>query len=72
MPAPQRGEIILQAALLLEERRDELARQMTREMGKPFKETQGDVQTAIDVGKFIAGEGRRAEGFVVQSLSPTR
>jgi aldehyde dehydrogenase (NAD+) len=72
MPAPQRGEIILRAALLLEERRDDLARAMTREMGKPFKETQGDVQTAIDVGKFIAGEGRRAEGFVVPSAIPDK
>ncbi|HET8908891.1 MAG TPA: aldehyde dehydrogenase family protein [Ktedonobacterales bacterium] len=72
MPAPQRGEIILRAALLLEQRRDELARQMTREMGKPVKETQGDLQTAIDVGKFIAGEGRRAEGFVVPSAIPDK
>jgi aldehyde dehydrogenase (NAD+) len=72
MPAPQRGEIILRAALLLEQRRDELARQMTREMGKPFNETQGDVQTAIDVGKFIAGEGRRAEGYVVPSAIPDK
>ncbi|HEY7834062.1 MAG TPA: aldehyde dehydrogenase family protein [Ktedonobacterales bacterium] len=67
LPAPQRGEIILRAALLLEERRDELARLMTREMGKPIKETQGDLQTAIDFGKFAAGEGRRAEGSTVPS-----
>jgi acyl-CoA reductase-like NAD-dependent aldehyde dehydrogenase len=66
-PAPQRGEIVLRAALLLEQRRDELARLMTREMGKPLKETQGDVQTAIDFGKFVAGEGRRAEGETVPS-----
>jgi alpha-ketoglutaric semialdehyde dehydrogenase len=72
LPAPARGEIILRAALLLEQRRDELARQMTREMGKPVKETQGDLQTAIDVGKFVAGEGRRAEGFVVPSAIPDK
>ncbi|HEY7983379.1 MAG TPA: aldehyde dehydrogenase family protein, partial [Ktedonobacterales bacterium] len=62
MPPPQRGEIILRAALMLEQRRDELARLMTREMGKPLNETLGDVQTAIDFGKFVASEGRRAEG----------
>ncbi len=72
VPAPQRGEIVLRAALLLEQRRDELAQLMTREMGKPIKETQGDVQTAIDFGKFVAGEGRRAEGETVPSAIPDK
>ena len=67
LPAPTRGDIILRAALLLEQRRDELARQMTEEMGKPIKETQGDLQTAIDFGKFVAGEARRPEGDTVPS-----
>jgi acyl-CoA reductase-like NAD-dependent aldehyde dehydrogenase len=40
---------------------------MTREMGKVIKETRGDIQTAIDVAKFIAGEGRRAEGETIPS-----
>jgi aldehyde dehydrogenase (NAD+) len=71
-PAPQRGEIILRAALLLEQRRDELARLMTREMGKPVKETQGDLQTAIDFGKYVAGEGRRPEGETVPSALPDK
>src|SRR5260370_491963 len=72
LPTPARGEIILRAALLLEQRRDELARQMTREMGKPVRETQGDVQTAIDVAKYVAGEGRRAEGETVPSALPDK
>src|SRR5258707_34008 len=72
LPAPARGEIILRAALVLEQRRDELARQMTREMGKPLRETQGDVQTAIDVAKYVAGEGRRAEGETVPSALPNK
>ncbi|HEX9068049.1 MAG TPA: aldehyde dehydrogenase family protein [Ktedonobacterales bacterium] len=67
LPAPKRGEIILKAALLLEERRDAIARDMTREMGKPLRETQGDMQTAIDFGKYVAGEGSRAEGETVPS-----
>jgi acyl-CoA reductase-like NAD-dependent aldehyde dehydrogenase len=67
VPAPQRGEILLKAALILERDRDRLAAQMTREMGKPLKETQGDLQTAIDIGKYVAGEGRRAEGETVPS-----
>ncbi|HEV2405056.1 MAG TPA: aldehyde dehydrogenase family protein, partial [Ktedonobacterales bacterium] len=72
LPAPTRGEIILRAALLLEQRRDELARQMTEEMGKPIKETQGDLQTAIDFGKFVAGEARRPEGDTVPSALPDK
>src|SRR5436305_4745608 len=62
-----RGEILLKTALLLEQQREELAVLMTREMGKTLKETRGDVQAAIDVAKFFAGEGRRAEGEVLPS-----
>ncbi len=72
LPPPARGEIILRAALLLEARRDELAQAMTREMGKPLRETQGDVQTAVDFGKYVAGEGRRAEGETVPSALPDK
>jgi len=66
-PAPERGEILLRTALLLEQHKEELARLMTLEMGKTLKETRGDVQTAIDVAKYTAGEGRRAEGQTVPS-----
>lgn len=66
-PAPERGEILLRTALLLERHKEALAALMTREMGKVLKETLGDVQTAIDVAKFMAGEGRRAEGATIPS-----
>jgi alpha-ketoglutaric semialdehyde dehydrogenase len=66
-PAPERGEILLHTALLLERHKEALAALMTREMGKVLKETLGDVQTAIDVAKFMAGEGRRAEGATIPS-----
>ena len=66
-PWPRRAEIILRAAQLMEERKDDLARTMTREMGKVLTEARGDVQEAIDMGKFIAGEGRRAFGETVPS-----
>ena len=71
-PAPERGEILLRAALLLDEEKEELAISMTREMGKILKETRGDVQTAIDVAKYVAGEGRRAEGETVPSALPNK
>ncbi len=66
-PWPLRGEIILRAAQVLEQRKEELARLMTREMGKVLVEARGDVQEAVDMGKFIAGEGRRAFGETVPS-----
>jgi len=67
IPVPERGEILQRVALLLEQQKEELARLMTREMGKILKETRGDVQTAIDVARYIAGEGRRAEGETLPS-----
>ena len=66
-PWPRRGEILLRAAELLEAHKEEVARLMTREMGKVLTEARGDVQEAIDMGKFIAGEGRRAFGETVPS-----
>jgi aldehyde dehydrogenase (NAD+) len=66
-PAPARGEIVLRAALLLEERKEDLARLMTQEMGKVLKEARGDVQEAIDMGKYAAAFGRLPRGETVPS-----
>ena len=66
-PAPARGEICLKAGILLEQRKEDLARLMTQEMGKVLKETGGDVQEAIDMAKYAAGMGRRAFGETVPS-----
>ncbi len=49
MPAPRRGEILYRVARLLEERKEELSRIATQEMGKILIETRGDVQEAIDM-----------------------
>ncbi len=67
LPAPSRGEILLKAAMLLEQRKEELARTMTQEMGKVLIEARGDVQEAIDMGKYIAGGARRPTGETVPS-----
>ncbi len=67
VPAPERADIILKAAQLLETRKEDIARVMTREMGKVIKEARGDVQEAIDMAKFMAGEGRRLMGQTVPS-----
>jgi len=67
IPPPRRGEIILEAGLLLKEHKEELARLMTREMGKVLRETRGDVQEAIDMALYAAGEGRRLFGQTTTS-----
>ena len=67
VPAPKRGEILYRAAETLVRRKEELARDMTREMGKILAETRGDVQEAIDMTYFMAGEGRRLAGQTTPS-----
>ena len=71
-PAPKRAEILFRAAQMLAERKEELARDMTREMGKVLTETRGDVQEAIDMGFYMAGEGRRLFGQTVPSELPNK
>ena len=66
-PWPARGEILRRAADILVAQKDDLAHLMTREMGKVLTEARGDVQEAIDMGKFIAAEGRRAFGETIPS-----
>ena len=72
MPAPKRGEILFRAAGLLYERKETLAEQMTREMGKVLVETRGDVQEAIDMTFYMAGEGRRQFGQTMPSELPNK
>ena len=66
-PAPRRAEILYRAAETLVSRKDDLARDMTREMGKVLAETRGDVQEAIDMTYYMAGEGRRLFGQTTPS-----
>jgi len=72
MPAPKRGEILFRVARLLAEHKEELSRLMTREMGKVLPEARGDVQEAIDVAYYMAGEGRRLFGQTVPSEMPDK
>ena len=72
LPAPKRGEILFRIARLLAEHKEELSRLMTREMGKVLPEARGDVQEAIDVAYYMAGEGRRLFGQTVPSEMPNK
>ncbi len=67
IPAPKRGEILFRVGRRLEEKKDELARLMTSEMGKVLTEARGDVQEAIDMAYYMAGEGRRSFGYTTPS-----
>lgn len=72
VPAPKRAELLYKAARLLEEKKEEFARDMTREMGKVIAETRGDVQEAIDTAYYCAGEGRRLFGDTVPVELPNK
>src|ERR1700691_5237724 len=72
VPAPRRAEIVFRAAEILIERKEDYAREMTREMGKVLAETRGDVQEAIDAAYYNAGEGRRLFGPTVPSELPNK
>ncbi len=67
VPAPERGLVLLRFARLLEEAKDELTELMTHEMGKVWAEAGGDVQEAIDMSVYMAGEGRRLFGQTTPS-----
>src|SRR5690348_11711386 len=71
-PPPKRAEILFRAGHLLAERKETLARDMTREMGKPLEEARGDVQEAIDMTLYMAGEGRRLFGQTTTSELPSK
>ncbi|HSE38726.1 MAG TPA: aldehyde dehydrogenase family protein, partial [Blastocatellia bacterium] len=72
VPAPRRAEILFKAGEILIQRKEVFARDMTREMGKVLKETRGDVQEAIDMTYFIAGEGRRLHGYTTKAELPNK
>ena len=67
MPAPKRGEILKRVGDIMTERKAEIAHAMTREMGKPFFETKGDVQEAIDTAYYAMTMGRQLFGHTVPS-----
>jgi alpha-ketoglutaric semialdehyde dehydrogenase len=66
-PAPVRGQVLQRVGDLLVARKEEIARAMTREMGKVLTETRGDVQEGIDTAYYAHTEGRRWFGRVVPS-----
>jgi aldehyde dehydrogenase (NAD+) len=72
VPAPRRGEVLYAVARVLEERKEELSRLMTQEMGKVLSEARGDVQEAIDMAYYMGGEGRRMLGYTAPVEMPDK
>ncbi|MBV9108444.1 MAG: aldehyde dehydrogenase family protein, partial [Gemmatimonadetes bacterium] len=71
-PAPERGGILKRVGDLLVERKGEIARAATREMGKVWAETKGDVQEGIDTAYYAATYGRQLFGRTVPSELRTK
>lgn len=72
LPPPRRGEILYRAGALLIAHKQRLGELVTREMGKVIAEGLGDVQEAIDIAFYMAGEGRRFQGETVPSELPDK
>ncbi|MCA1592653.1 MAG: aldehyde dehydrogenase family protein [Acidobacteria bacterium] len=70
-PAPVRGRIVARAARLMEDDRENLATLLTREEGKTLNESRGEIQRAINVAEFCAGESRRMNGETIGSELPS-
>lgn len=72
VPAPKRGDIMRAIGDLLVKRKEDISREMTREMGKVLAETRGDVQEGIDTAYYASVEGRRLFGNTVPSELPNK
>src|SRR3954468_9981729 len=72
VPAPARGRVIAQVGRLVEANKEALSRLVTREIGKPYPESLGEVQEIIDTCNFFLGEGRRLYGQTVPSEMPDK
>ena len=69
-PAPRRGEFLFAWKRLLELKKDELARLITREEGKTLAEAAGEIQRGLNIVEYIAGEARRLSGETLPSELP--
>jgi alpha-ketoglutaric semialdehyde dehydrogenase len=72
VPAPVRGNVIKQIGRIVEDNKEALSRLVTREIGKPYAESLGEVQEIVDTCNFFLGEGRRLYGQTVPSEMPDK
>jgi aldehyde dehydrogenase (NAD+) len=72
VPAPLRGELLFKIGDILKQKKEELARLLTQDMGKVISEARGDVQEAIDMAYYMGGEGRRLLGYTAPVEMPNK
>jgi aldehyde dehydrogenase (NAD+) len=72
VPAPIRGELLFNIGDILKQKKEELARLLTQDMGKVLSEARGDVQEAIDMAYYMGGEGRRLLGYTAPVEMPNK
>jgi alpha-ketoglutaric semialdehyde dehydrogenase len=68
----QRGDFLRTAALIMKDRSRELAGIVALETGKSVKDALGEVGAAVEMGFFVAGEGRRFYGKTTTSAVPNK
>jgi len=67
-----RGDHVRAIALGIRDRTEEFARIVHRETGKSLKDARGEVGAAVEMGLFVAGEGRRWYGRTTTSAVPNK
>src|SRR6187455_586455 len=72
MTVVKRGDILRQIAVLMREHRDAIASLVARETGKSKKDALGETDAAVEMGFFVAGEGRRFYGQTTTSAVPNK
>ena len=72
MTVVKRGDILRQIALLMREYRDAIVSLVAKETGKSKKDALGETDAAIEMGFFVAGEGRRFYGQTTTSAVPNK
>lgn len=70
LPGLERGKILRRVFELMTERRDDLARLVTQENGKPFEEAKREVGFATGYFSWFAEEARRVYGEIVPPPVP--
>jgi len=64
-PAPKRGNVIFNLIQLLENNKEDLATVITKEVGKSFREANGEVDKTIEAMKQFSGEATRIAGETI-------
>ena len=70
MTAEQRQRIMARAADLIESRKESMAANLTREMGKPLAEARMELDFTVGVIRWYGEEGKRAYGRIVPPRIP--